>query len=138
MWLSGMSYPDHNTINRFRSDRLNGVLKEVFSQVVLLLVENGHITLKEAYLKTLAVGSYNFEAQFKEKSVVLTLNIQPAADVVVTPVADVVPAVDAALTSPATGDRTNNVLWILASAVSILTIGAFTLDVKRRKKTINN
>ena len=50
MWLSGMSYPDHNTINRFRVDRLKGVLKEVFSQVVLLLVENGIITLKEAYL----------------------------------------------------------------------------------------
>ena len=27
MWLSGMSYPDHNTINRFRSERLKGVLK---------------------------------------------------------------------------------------------------------------
>jgi transposase len=50
MWLSGMSYPDHNTINRFRCDRLNGVLKKVFSQVVLLLVEKGVITLKEAYL----------------------------------------------------------------------------------------
>ncbi len=50
MWLSAMSYPDHNTINRFRSDRLNGVLKEIFSQVVLLLVEEGIITLKEAYL----------------------------------------------------------------------------------------
>lgn len=50
MWLSGMSYPDHNTINRFRSDRLKGVLKEVFSQVVLLLVGKGVITLKEAYL----------------------------------------------------------------------------------------
>jgi hypothetical protein len=50
MWLSGMSYPDHNTINRFRSERLKGVLKEVFSQVVLLLVDHGHITLKEAYL----------------------------------------------------------------------------------------
>lgn len=50
MWLSGMSYPDHNTINRFRSDRLKGVLREVFSQVVLLLVDHGHITLKEAYL----------------------------------------------------------------------------------------
>jgi len=50
MWLSAMSYPDHNTINRFRSDRLNGVLKEIFSQVVLLLVEQGTITLKEAYL----------------------------------------------------------------------------------------
>ena len=45
-----MSYPDHNTINRFRSDRLKGVLKEVFSQVVQLLVDHGHITLKEAYL----------------------------------------------------------------------------------------
>jgi transposase len=50
MWLSGMSYPDHNTINRFRSDRLKGVLKEVFSQVVHLLIDHGHITLKEAYL----------------------------------------------------------------------------------------
>jgi len=50
MWLSAMSYPDHNTINRFRSDRLKGVLREVFSQVVLLLVEKGIITLKEAYL----------------------------------------------------------------------------------------
>ncbi len=50
MWLSAMSYPDHNTINRFRSERLKGVLKEVFSQVVLLLVGQGIITLKEAYL----------------------------------------------------------------------------------------
>ena len=50
MWLSGMSYPDHNTINRFRSERLKGVLKEVFSQVVLLLIDHGYITLKEAYL----------------------------------------------------------------------------------------
>ena len=50
MWLSGMSYPDHNTINRFRSERLKGVFKEVFSQVVLLLIDQGHITLKEAYL----------------------------------------------------------------------------------------
>ena len=50
MWLSGMSYPDHNTINRFRSDRLKSVLREVFSQVVHLLIDHGHITLKEAYL----------------------------------------------------------------------------------------
>jgi transposase len=50
MWLSGMSYPDHNTINRFRSERLKNVLKEVFSQVVLLLVDLGHVSIKEAYL----------------------------------------------------------------------------------------
>ena len=48
LWLSSMSYPDHNTINRFSSERLKGVLKEVFSQVVLLFVDRGIITLKEA------------------------------------------------------------------------------------------
>ncbi len=50
MWLSGRSYPDHNTINRFRGERLKGTLKEIFSQVVLLLANSGVITLKEVYL----------------------------------------------------------------------------------------
>jgi len=49
MWLSGMQYPDHNTINRFRSDRLKEVLKEVFGQVVQLLIKSGHVNLKEVY-----------------------------------------------------------------------------------------
>lgn len=49
MWLSGMNKPDHNTINRFRSDRLKGVLKTVFGKVVELLVEAGHLSLKEIY-----------------------------------------------------------------------------------------
>jgi transposase len=49
MWLAGMSLPDHNTINRFRSDRLKDVLKLVFSQVVQLLAEHGYVDLKEVY-----------------------------------------------------------------------------------------
>lgn len=49
MWLSGMNKPDHNTINRFRSDRLKGILKTVFGKVVELLVEAGHLSLKEIY-----------------------------------------------------------------------------------------
>lgn len=49
MWLSGMSRPDHNTLNRFRSDRLKGVLKEVFSQVVLMLHESGHLDMKNLF-----------------------------------------------------------------------------------------
>lgn len=49
MWLAGMNKPDHNTLNRFRSDRLKEVLKTVFGQVVELLVEAGHISLKEVY-----------------------------------------------------------------------------------------
>lgn len=50
MWLAGMQRPDHNTINRFRSDKLNGVLKEVFSQVVMLMVESDLVTLKRVYV----------------------------------------------------------------------------------------
>lgn len=49
MWLSGMLQPDHHTINRFRSERLRNILKEVFAQIVLLLVESGHVSLKEIY-----------------------------------------------------------------------------------------
>ena len=48
MWLCGMKMPDHNTINRFRSEKLSGILKEIFSQIVLLLAEEGIVSLKEA------------------------------------------------------------------------------------------
>jgi len=50
MWLAGMNKPDHNTINRFRSDKLKDVLKQVFKQIVLLLAEAGQVDLKELYL----------------------------------------------------------------------------------------
>jgi len=50
MWISGMNTPDHNTINRFRSERLKGVLKQVFGKVVELLVAQGLVNLKEIYL----------------------------------------------------------------------------------------
>lgn len=49
MWLSGMKKPDHNTINRFRSDHLKGVIKKVFTQVVLMLVDSGHLDLQKVY-----------------------------------------------------------------------------------------
>ena len=49
MWLSGMNQPDHNTINRFRSDRLKEVLRQVFTQVVFLLSEEGLLNIKELY-----------------------------------------------------------------------------------------
>ncbi|ATL47898.1 IS5/IS1182 family transposase [Chitinophaga caeni] len=49
MWLSGMSKPDHNTINRFRGKRLQKSLQPIFTQVVLLLCEEGVLSLKELY-----------------------------------------------------------------------------------------
>jgi transposase len=50
MWLSGMNRPDHNTLNRFRSEKLKDVLKEIFSQVVMMLVDFGHVSLKDVYV----------------------------------------------------------------------------------------
>lgn len=49
MWLSGMEQPDHNTINRFRADRLKGVIKKIFTQVVLMLVNSGDLDLQKVY-----------------------------------------------------------------------------------------
>ncbi len=49
MWLSGMQRPDHNTINRFRSQKLKGVIHQIFSEVVQMLAASGHVSLKRAY-----------------------------------------------------------------------------------------
>ena len=50
MWLSGQNKPDHNTINDFRGKRLKGHLKKIFNQVVLLLVDQGVVNLKDLYV----------------------------------------------------------------------------------------
>ena len=49
MWLSGKQFVDHNTIARFRTNKLNKVFKDIFRQVVMLLAEEGLVTLKEVY-----------------------------------------------------------------------------------------
>lgn len=49
MWLSSMSIVDHNTINRFRSNKLEKAFKEIFIEVVMLLATEGLITLKQLY-----------------------------------------------------------------------------------------
>lgn len=47
MWLSSMSCPDHNTINRFRGVRLKHALRSVFEDVVKLLAEEGLLSIEE-------------------------------------------------------------------------------------------
>lgn len=49
MWLAGMSKPDHNTINRFRGQRLQKTLQPIFTQVVQLLCEEGLLSIKDLY-----------------------------------------------------------------------------------------
>ncbi len=50
IWLCGSCEPDHNTINRFRSQKVAPVLKDIFKQIVLLLAGEGLVSLKEAYV----------------------------------------------------------------------------------------
>ena len=50
MWLCGMQQPDHNTLNRFRNGQLKGTVKDVFAQVLLLLIDQGHVNLNEYHV----------------------------------------------------------------------------------------
>ena len=49
MRLSARQVADHNTIARFRSNKLKTIFKDIFRQVVLLLAEEGLVTLKEVF-----------------------------------------------------------------------------------------
>lgn len=50
MWLSGKSTPDFRTINDFRSKRLKSYIHSLFTQIVLMLVELGYISLEKQYI----------------------------------------------------------------------------------------
>ena len=50
MWLSGMQTPDFRTINIFRSKRLADKFDEIFTQIVLLLHDEGLVSLKVQYI----------------------------------------------------------------------------------------
>jgi len=64
MWLSSMTIVDHNTVNRFRSNKLQDTFKEIFKQVVLMLADEGLITLKQIYTDGTKIeaqaGKYTF------------------------------------------------------------------------------
>ena len=50
MWLGGTLIPDFRTINNFRSRRLVGTFESLFTQVVMLLHEEGLVSLKVQYV----------------------------------------------------------------------------------------
>lgn len=50
MWLSGNQTPDFRTINYFRSHHLKGTINQLFTQVILMLVEMGYISLQTVYI----------------------------------------------------------------------------------------
>lgn len=50
MWISAMNKPDFRTINRFRSQILKDSIEPVFTSVLMLLVESGHVKLENYFL----------------------------------------------------------------------------------------
>lgn len=49
MWLTGNAYPDYDTINRFRN-RVKKEINQIFTQIVLLLVDKGMVSLNVEYV----------------------------------------------------------------------------------------
>ena len=50
LWVCGMRPLDHNTINRFRTERVRPVFEEVFSEVIQLLADMSLVTLDTYFL----------------------------------------------------------------------------------------
>jgi transposase len=49
MWLSGMQQPCFKTLSEFRGKRLQGLIDDVFKQVLTYLVVNGYVDLNDLY-----------------------------------------------------------------------------------------
>jgi len=50
LWLTGNVQLDHMTINRFRSERLKGIIDNIFTEVVSLLIDEKYITFEKYFL----------------------------------------------------------------------------------------
>lgn len=65
MWLAGMNRPDFRTINRFRSERLaDGRFESIFHQVVMLLHDEGLISLDVQYIDGTKIESVSNKYTF--------------------------------------------------------------------------
>jgi transposase len=65
MYLLGREpAPDHSTIARFRSERLSGVIEELFMQLIAMLKENGEISCENLFIDGTKIeanaGRYTF------------------------------------------------------------------------------
>lgn len=50
MWLSGGNRPDFRTINAFRGEKMKGLIEEVFTSVLELLIEEGYVNLENYFV----------------------------------------------------------------------------------------
>ncbi|WP_157833621.1 transposase [Anoxybacillus flavithermus] len=50
MWLSGFQKPDFRSINRFRSERMKGLIDDLFREMITLLVADGYVNMKDYFV----------------------------------------------------------------------------------------
>lgn len=57
MWLSGGNRPDFHTINNFRSETMQEVVRKVFASVLEFLVEEGYVKMENYFVDGTKVGA---------------------------------------------------------------------------------
>ncbi len=50
MWLSGFQKPDFRSINRFRSERMKGLIDDLFREIITLLVADGCVNMEDDFV----------------------------------------------------------------------------------------
>ena len=61
MWLlQGFKAPDHNTIGRFRTGRLEPILDDLFNQFIIKLYENNELELKNLFIDGTKIEATSF------------------------------------------------------------------------------
>ncbi|MCY7487790.1 transposase [Paenibacillus alvei] len=91
MWLAASQRPDFRTINRFRSERMRGVLEKIFTSILGFLIEEKYIKLEHYFVDGTKieanVNKYTFvwgkavakhKASLQEKVKVLFTSIEEA------------------------------------------------------------
>jgi len=69
MWLSGGNKPDFRTINRFRT-KIRDMIEDIFQATVELLIEGGHVSLKQYFLDGTKIESVANKYSFTWKKTV--------------------------------------------------------------------
>ena len=64
MWLSGKQFPKHSCINDFRSKRLKYQINKLFTDVVMMLVEMGYVSLEVQYIDGTKIESKSNRYRF--------------------------------------------------------------------------
>lgn len=50
MWLNGFQKPDFRSINRFRSERMKGLMYDLFREMITLLVADGYVNMEDYFV----------------------------------------------------------------------------------------